>query len=75
MNLTLEAIRARIAPGSQVDIFPLDEGGAQEVRDLLNTYIQVLELNHQAEAVEHLYKMLQRPQNHFVKIAPPMRVN
>lgn len=75
MNLTLEAIRARLAPGSQVDIFPLDEGSAQEVRDLLNTYIQVLELNHQAEAVEHLYKMLQRPQNYFVKIAPPMRIN
>lgn len=75
MNLTLEAIRARIAPGSTVDIFPLDEGGVQDVKHLLNTYIQELELNHQAEAVDHLYRLLQRPQNNFVKIAPPQRIN
>lgn len=75
MNLTLEAIHARIAPGSTVDIFPLDETGVQDVKDLLNIYIQELELNHQAEAVDHLYRLLQRPQNNFVKIAPPQRVN
>ncbi|MCA9887547.1 MAG: glutamate synthase, partial [Anaerolineae bacterium] len=75
MNLTLEAIHARIAPGSTVDIFPLDETGVQDVKDTLNIYIQELELNHQAEAVDHLYRLLQRPQNNFVKIAPPQRVN
>ncbi len=75
MNLTVEAIRRRIAPGSVVDIFPIDEGAAEDIRHLLNLYIQTLELNNQAEAVRHLYALLKRPQNHFVKIAPPMRVN
>lgn len=75
MNLTVEAIRRRIAPGSVVDIFPIDEGAAEDVRHLLNIYIQTLELNNQAEAARHLYALLKRPQNHFVKIAPPLRVN
>jgi glutamate synthase (NADPH) large chain len=75
MGLTVEALRRRIAPGSIVDIFPLDEKGAQDVHDLLSTYIQTLELNHQAEATEALYTLLKRPQNHFVKITPPQRVN
>lgn len=75
MNLTIEAIRRRIAKGSVVDIMPLDEQGERDVRELLNLYIQTLELNNQAEAAQHLYSLLKRPQNHFVKIAPPVRVN
>lgn len=76
MNLTIDAIRRRIAPGSPVEIFPLDERGEEDVHELLTHYIQTLELNNQPEAVEHLYGMLKRPQNHFVKIAPPpVRVN
>lgn len=75
MNLSIDAIRRRIAAGSPVDIVPVDEESAQEIRELLNIYIQALELNNQAEAVQHLYALLKRPQNHFVKIAPPQRVN
>jgi glutamate synthase (NADPH/NADH) large chain len=75
MNLTIEAVRYRIAPGSPVEIYPLDEQGAQDVHELLSHYIQTLELNNQPEAAENLYTLLKRPQNHFVKIAPPMRVN
>lgn len=75
MNLTVDAIRRRIAPGSVVDIFPLDETGSSDVRDLLTLYIQTLELNNQAEAAQHLYTLLKRPAAHFVKLTPPQRVN
>jgi len=75
MGLTIDAIRRRIAPGSVVEIFPLEDKGSADIRELLTTYIQTLELNNQAEATESLYKLLKKPSNHFVKIMPPQRVN
>jgi glutamate synthase (NADPH/NADH) large chain len=75
MNLTVDAIRRRLAPGSTVDIFALDEAGERDVRELLNVYIQTLELNNQTEATYHLYSLLARPQNFFVKITSPVRGN
>ncbi len=75
MNLTLDAIRRRIARGATVDIFPLDEQGLADVHSMLNLYIQTLESNNQPEAVQHLYPLLRRPQDHFVRIAPPTRKN
>ena len=71
MGLTVEAIKRRIADGSVVDIFPLDEQGVADVIELVQKYIHTLEVNNQAEATEHLYTLLRRPQDHFVKIAPP----
>ncbi|MGJ3238907.1 MAG: glutamate synthase-related protein [Anaerolineae bacterium] len=70
MNLTIEAIRRRIAPGSPVEIYQLDEQASQDVRELLNHYIQTLEFSNQADAVAHFYTLLKRPENHFVKLAP-----
>nr|MCU0511439.1 glutamate synthase-related protein [Anaerolineae bacterium] len=75
MGLDLQALRRRIAPGSAVDIFPLDEKGADDVHELLSLYIQTLELNNQAEAATPLYTLLKRPQSHFVKLTTPLRVN
>jgi glutamate synthase (NADPH/NADH) large chain len=70
MNLTVDAIRRRIAPNSPVEVSQLDENGASDVRELLQHYIQTLEINNQADAAEHLYNLLKRPQSHFVKLAP-----
>ena len=70
MNLTVDAIRRRIADGAPVDIYPLNESDMQQVHDILSRYIQKLEVNNQPEAVQHLYNLLRRPQDHFVKIAP-----
>jgi glutamate synthase (NADPH) large chain len=75
MGLTLEAIRHRLAADATVDIFALDEDGMQEINELMTKYIQTLENNNQGDATEHLYKLLHRPQDHFVKIAPPTRNN
>ncbi|MCY4539906.1 MAG: glutamate synthase-related protein [Chloroflexi bacterium] len=75
MNLTLDAIRRRIAPGSVVEAQPLDDEGHQDVRELLNAYIRTLEENHQSQAAEPLYALLKRPEDHFVKIAPPVARN
>lgn len=75
MNLTIDAIRRRIAPGSIVEILPLDERGADDIHELLSVYIQTLELNNQAHVAAPLYSLLKRPQNHFVKLTPPVRVN
>jgi glutamate synthase (NADPH/NADH) large chain len=75
MNLNVEAIKRRIAAGATVDIFPLDEKGIADVRELMNIYIQTLEVNNQPEAAQHLYDLLGRPQDHFIKIAPPTRKN
>ncbi|RMG73409.1 MAG: glutamate synthase [Chloroflexi bacterium] len=74
MGLTIEALRRRIAKGSMVEIFPLDEQGVADITELLGHYIHTLEVNNQAEATQHLYKLLRHPQDHFVKIAPPMRI-
>ncbi len=70
MGLTVDAIKRRIAKGSVVDVFQLDDIGIEDVRHLLNTYIDTLEVNNQAEAVQHLYPMLNRPQAHFVMLRP-----
>jgi glutamate synthase (NADPH/NADH) large chain len=75
MNLTVDAIRRRIAPGAVVDIMPVDEQGERDIRDLLGIYIKTLELNNQSEATHHLYALLARPTVYFVKIAVPQRVN
>ena len=72
MNLTLDAIRGRIASGSAVEAQPLDDEGHHDVRELLNAYIRTLEENHQSQAAEPLYDLLKRPGDHFVKIAPPV---
>jgi glutamate synthase (NADPH/NADH) large chain len=75
MNLTAEAIKRRIAEGATVDIFPLDEKGVSDIRELLNAYIQALEVNNQPEAAQHLYELAARPEDYFIKIAPPTRKN
>jgi len=75
MGLTLDALRRRIAHGAVIDIFPLDEKGMEDVHEMLSKYIQTLEVNNQAEATEHLYSLLRRPQDYFVKIAAPVRAN
>ena len=75
MNLTIDAIRRRIAPGSVVEAQPLDDEGHQDVRELLNAYIRTLEENHQSQTAEPLYALLKRPEDHFVKIAPPVARN
>lgn len=73
MNLTVDAIRRRIAKGATVDIFPLDEQGIDDVRDLLGFYIHTLETNNQANEAAHLHALLARPEDHFVLVAPPAR--
>jgi glutamate synthase (NADPH/NADH) large chain len=75
MRLTVDAIRRRIAKGAMVDIFELDETGIADVRDLLGFFIQTLEQNNQPEATAHLIPLLNRPREHFVKIAVPGRSN
>jgi glutamate synthase (NADPH/NADH) large chain len=73
VNLTTDAIKRRIAKGSIIQVYGLDEAGVEDVSDLLYKYIQMLENNNQAEAAEHMYALLRRPQDHFVKVAPPPR--
>ncbi len=73
MNLTIDAIKRRIAKGATVEISWLDEQGISDVRDLLGAYIHTLEANNQENEVAHLKAILSRPQDHFVKIAPPRK--
>ncbi|MCU0497138.1 MAG: glutamate synthase-related protein [Anaerolineae bacterium] len=75
MRLTIDAIRRRIAHGSALEIFALDDVGVEEVHELLSRYIHTLEVNNQIKATEHLYALLRRPQDHFVKLTPPNRPN
>lgn len=74
MNLTVEAVRKRIAKGATVEIRELDARGAQDVIDLLGSYISTLEANNQAEEVAHLYPLLNHPEQYFVMLAPPSRL-
>ncbi|MFN8529945.1 MAG: glutamate synthase-related protein [Anaerolineae bacterium] len=75
MNLTVDAIRRRIAKGAVVDIFPLDESGMADVRELLGYYIDTLVQYNQAHEVARLFSLLDRPADYFVKIAAPNRKN
>lgn len=73
MNLTVDAIKRRLAAGAIVQITALDDEGTDDVAELLDHYIRTLEMNNQADAADHLYALRRRPQEHFVKIAPPAR--
>jgi glutamate synthase (NADPH/NADH) large chain len=75
MGLTVDAIRRRIAKGATVEIMKLDDKGIDDVRDLLGFYIHTLEQYHQGDDVAHLHPLLARPQEYFVRISPPVRVN
>jgi glutamate synthase (NADPH) large chain len=70
MGLTQEAIERRIAPGASAQVSSLNNQDVTDASELLNRYIKTLEDNHQTEAAEHLYTLLRRPQNYFVKISP-----
>ncbi|MBK8138808.1 MAG: alpha-hydroxy-acid oxidizing protein [Chloroflexi bacterium] len=70
MNLTIDAIKRRIAIGATIEVQPMDDNGCDELRELLGRYIQVLDNNNQSEATEHLYELLAHPEQHFVKLAP-----
>ncbi len=73
MNLTVEAIRRRIAKGATVDILDMDERGTADVRELLQFYINVLEQYNQPREIAHLHMLIYNPTAHFVKIAVPKR--
>jgi glutamate synthase (NADPH/NADH) large chain len=75
MGLDEGAIKRRLAKGAMVDVMPISEGDVDQIRDLLGYYIRTLEQNNQADAVRHLYALLDRPEVHFVKIAMPTRAN
>lgn len=75
MGLDEAAIQRRIAPGATVVITPLHDNGVDAVRELLGMYIETLEFNNQAEAARSLHELREHPQQHFIKIAPPVRVN
>ncbi|MEL6270225.1 MAG: glutamate synthase, partial [Chloroflexota bacterium] len=70
MGLTVDAVRRRLAKGSPVEIYQLDEQGVADVREMLKRYIQTLEVNNQAEAVQHLYALLPTPHEHFAMLKP-----
>lgn len=70
MNLTVEAIKRRIAQGSALEVLPMDDHSCDEVRELLGRYIQVLENNNQNEATEHLYELHAHPEQHFMRLSP-----
>ncbi len=65
MNLTVDAIRRRVAKGATVNIFELDEEGINDVRDLLGYYIQTLEDNNQANEAAHLKALMHHPARAF----------
>jgi len=73
MNLTVDAIRRRIAKGATVDILEMDERGTADVRELLQYYINVLEQYNQPREIAHLHMLIYNPAAHFVKIAVPKR--
>lgn len=70
MRLNAEAIKRRIAQGATVEVQALDSDDCDSLRELLNRYIHVLEVNNQSEATDHLYAMLADPTRHFMKVAP-----
>ncbi len=74
MNLTVDAVRRRIAKGATVEIHELDAKGVQDVTELLGNYITTLEANNQGDEVQHLYPLLNHPEQYFVMLAPPSRL-
>lgn len=73
MNLTVEAIKRRLAKGATVNVFPLDEQGIDDVKELLGWYIETLATNNQQTEANRLQALVEDPQDHFVLVAPPAR--
>jgi glutamate synthase (NADPH/NADH) large chain len=73
MGLTRDAIQRRIADGSMVNIFDLDETGVEDIRELLTAYIRTLCDNNQPEAARRVEALRDNPRAHFVMLAPPSR--
>lgn len=73
LGLDEAAVKRRIAEGSMVDMFPLDEQGIADVRELLQHYINTLCANNQAEAAKRVQALRDDPRQHFIMLAPPSR--
>ncbi|WP_335872511.1 glutamate synthase-related protein [Bacillus sp. 2205SS5-2] len=69
LGLTKDALHRRIAKGAKVSINPVDEKASLEIKELLSTYISLLEEARQDE-VHELKALLSSPAQHFLQVNP-----
>ena len=69
-GLDLDAIKRRIAKGANVQLLPLDTVGRSDLIELLQHYIHELLKSNQKEAAYRVAKLLENPEDHFIRILP-----
>jgi glutamate synthase (NADPH/NADH) large chain len=70
MGLTKEALQRRIAKGAKVSVNPLSEKGIADITELLESYIQLLELQQQQTEAAELRSLLVAPEKNFLQVVP-----
>ncbi|WP_188655201.1 glutamate synthase-related protein [Pontibacillus salipaludis] len=70
MGLTKEALHKRIAKGAKVEIEPLNEGGKEDVNEMLTGYIEVLKQHDQHAEADSLELLLENLEEHFLQVVP-----
>ncbi|MFS1516128.1 glutamate synthase-related protein [Bacillus sp. SCS-151] len=70
MGLTKEAIMKRIAKGAKVSIEPLSSKGIDDVKELLNKYIEALSETDQSDEIQELNVLLEDLENNFLQLIP-----
>ncbi|MDX8367253.1 glutamate synthase-related protein [Cytobacillus sp. IB215665] len=70
MGLTKEAIMKRIAKGAKVSIEPLSSKGIDDVKELLNKYIEALSETDQSDEIKELNVLLEDLENNFLQLIP-----
>ncbi|MBK9313489.1 MAG: alpha-hydroxy-acid oxidizing protein [Acidobacteria bacterium] len=70
MGLDIDALRRRLAKGSEVTIEPIDEGDHRNLHELLTGYINVLATHEQKEEADLIRNLMRDSENSFVKAIP-----
>ncbi|WP_102028925.1 glutamate synthase-related protein [Salirhabdus sp. Marseille-P4669] len=70
MGLTKEVLEQRMAKGAKVKLDSLSEQGIKDVKEMLSTYIEVVQETGQYEEVAALKALLANPKDHFIQVVP-----
>ncbi|MCC7119799.1 MAG: hypothetical protein IT310_14840, partial [Anaerolineales bacterium] len=70
LNFDQAAIRRRLAKGAKVTVQPANENDLGNLREILTTYAEELNQNHQAEEAQKALDLLTDWKNTFVRVAP-----
>ncbi len=73
MGLDIDALRRRLAKGSEVTIEPVDDGDESNLQELFGSYINVLATHEQKEEADLIRHLAREWRSSFVKAVPKQK--